>query len=245
MTTDCTRLDAYRDGRLAEPDAQAFESHAATCAACDDALLADDLGLSTLADVACPPAVLDAALAAARRPARHAADRGPIPASRSRRTPRRLRVVPLALAAGLALAATLWLLPSQEDASPEFASLDAPAQDTAPAPPPPSPEVEILDAEAPPRPPTPSPAPPAVRPRPPVTTPAPAAPSPEMIAAATPATEPDPLDEPEPSPEDIAGARRDLALAFALLADAQSQARDAIRDDASALTSTLDTALPF
>ena len=66
-----------------------------------------------------------------------------------------------------------------------------------------------------------------------------------MIAAATPATEPDPLDKPEPSPEDIAGARRDLALAFALLADAQSQARDAIRDDASALTSTLDTALPF
>ncbi|WP_412063164.1 anti-sigma factor family protein [Rubrivirga sp. IMCC45206] len=252
MTTDCTRLDAYRDGRLAEPDAQAFETHAASCAACDAELLADDVGLSALADVACPPAVLDAALASVGRPSRRTGDRAAVPASRAGRTLRRLRLVPLALAAALALSTTIWLLPRDEAPAPDIARVEAPAPEAEPSPSlassdsseipeasRPAPDSTLAPAAD--QPPRPTPLPRPV----PATTPT--APSPDLVAATEPDADspPDEVAEPEPSPDDVAAARRDLALAFALVADAQTQARDAIRDDASALTSTLDTALPF
>ncbi|WP_412067629.1 zf-HC2 domain-containing protein [Rubrivirga sp. IMCC43871] len=248
--TDCTRIDAYRDGRLAEPDAQAFETHAATCDACDAALLADDLGLSALADIVCPPEVLDAALAAVGRSTRRAGDRAAAPASRAGRTLRRFQLVPLSLAAALALAATVWLLPREEATAPDIARVEAPVPGTETTQPLPSPDTsEIPEAT----PPATAPAPAAAQPSRPTSPPrpvpatTPVAPSPDLIAATEPATDgpPDEVSEPEPSAADVAAARRELALAFALVADVQTQARDAIRDDASALTSTLDTALPF
>ena len=51
--------------------------------------------------------------------------------------------------------------------------------------------------------------------------------------------------EPDPTPEEIEAAREDLALAFHLVAEAQTQARQAVRAEATPLTHTIDRALPF
>ncbi len=49
----------------------------------------------------------------------------------------------------------------------------------------------------------------------------------------------------KPTPAEIEQAAQELALAFRLVAEAQSDARDALRDEAGDLGTTLDTALPF
>ncbi len=85
---------------------------------------------------------------------------------------------------------------------------------------------------------------------------APRAPSPasQRLAPEAPAlqiapdTAPDPLlaeNEPTPTPQDIERAEAELQLAFSLIADAQVRAGRAVRSEAGALSSTLDSTLPF
>ena len=70
-----------------------------------------------------------------------------------------------------------------------------------------------------------------------------AAPAPRPAPQPTPATlPPDPA---EPTAADVAQARADLALAFGLIAEAQTQARDAIESDAGHVASTVTNVLPF
>ncbi len=240
--TACLRLDDYLDGRLSDADADAFETHALDCAACDVAL-ADALDLSPLGDVICPPAVVDAALRSARR----APDRAPV----ARRSVRRFVWAPLALVAALAVVVGVSL--DRGSAPPEIAEAVEPvrpadeaaaatdsndaAPNTAPAPPP---VAQAVPDEAP-------AAPVRQAPRPerrPVAAPSAPAPSSVPDAEVAEAVPTEPSDA-EPSDAEIEAARQDLALAFRLVADAQSRAGDAVRAEAGALSSTFDHTLPF
>lgn len=248
MTPDCLRLDDYLDGRLSESESETFETHTATCADCDAALddaLALD-GLATLRDVTCPPAVVTAAL----RQARRAPDRAAVPIAR--RSTSRLSLVVLALAAAVALVVGLTRLDASdtprvaEVVPPDLAPAEAPAPDPEPAPfadddtkaeaPAPGPAFEPSPT------PQPAPAPPAVAP--PAPAPREVMMAPEDAVAQADGT----LDEsPEaaPTPEEIADAQRDLALAFSLIAEAQTRAGDALRSRTGSMSATIDQALPF
>ncbi|PAP82212.1 hypothetical protein B1759_00190 [Rubrivirga sp. SAORIC476] len=250
MTTDCLRLDDYLDGRLTEPDAEAFETHTLTCTDCDAALdAANGLDLSPLREVACPPAVLDAALHAARR----APDRAPVASARRYRF--RLPLVALALAAVAVLAFGLARVLASGAPAPVVAE-----QILTPPIAPPG-EALTPEPEAPPLADTPEPAeaPELVAPSPPLPEPtaprrAPAAPSP--VPAVAPAPEPadapqdaiaqrDAQPEEDLSPEAVEAAQRDIALAFSLVAEAQTRAGDAIRTRAGSVSETIDQTLPF
>ncbi len=208
------------------------------------ALFAD--GFRQLRAESCPPEVIEAALRTARR----APDRGARPA---RRTVRQVAAWTLGLAAALAVAVGLWpQAPALDPAGPAVA-VSAPAPDEAPAPEPAPESVPTPDerpqAAALPSPQAPDPpaatAEPA-RPAPPPTPTAsgtaddPAAPPLDALAAG-----PDTPSDDLPTEAEIADARRDLALAFRLVDKAQTRARDAVRDEAGALSETLDFTLPF
>ncbi len=262
--TDCTRLDDYLDGRLSDADAQAFETHTLSCDACETALDATALDLSPLGDATCPPAVVDAALRAARR----APDRGAARPSGRRRS----AFAGLALAAVLAVAIGVGLdrdgptpeiaevtPPAAADAALETATSDASTPDVVPdAITDELPQPETADASAP----TPTPPASAARPAPraaqpraaqpravrPLSSPAPAraapeaAPAPDLAQASPDQTEPG---ETEPTSAEIAAARQEIALAFRLVADAQTRAGDVVRAEAGPLSTTLDHTLPF
>ena len=244
MSTPCTRLDDYLGGRLA-PDAEAaFERHLADCDACEAASAPLAADLRALADVACPPEVVTAALRAARQttppapptastgrggPRRAAPDR---PARRAR-AGRRWMPVTLAVLGALVVAA-LALRGGAEDTPPAVAERVEPR--TAPDVPTPletAPETaapEVAQA-APPRPAPPTTVPDAA---PPSATP----PVEDSAAEADPAAPPD-----EPTAAEVEAAADDLRLAFALVGDVQRRADRALRDEAGALGS-LDHALP-
>ena len=249
MTDPCLLRDDYLDGRLSEPDAQRFETHAADCDACDAALLADNLGLgdglglAALADVTCPPEILAAVLPGSRR----APDRPAAARPAARRTRGRLWLAPL----GLAVAAVAVFLMMPRDRAEPIASADDPTVIIAPDSIQPEltddgPEADEVAADAPlvdpaetaptqaapPRP-APRPTPPRVPARPSRSDSAPV-----QVAEAPPPT------EPEPTPEEIEAAARDLALAFAIVDDAQSRAGRTVREEVADLSSTLDYAIP-
>ena len=244
MSAPCPPIEPYLDGRLSEPDAQRFEAHAAECPACEAALLADDLGLGAdlaladLADVTCPPEVLAAARPAGRRaPDRSAVARGGAPAHR-----RRWLASGVVVAAALAVVA-LVLVP--RDAAAPVATGPATVA-TAETPPDPSPLAEATEAApdavavtAEPEPAAPTRPAGASAPVPERARPAPSAPAPVRVAEADAPADPDPTDQ------EIEAAARDLALAFALVDDAQSRARRTVRDEVGDLSSTLDHALPY
>lgn len=207
--------------------------------------------LRGLAAEPCPPEIVEAAL----RRARHAPDRAP-------HRLRRVRWVGAAVAlAACVTVAFGWVRglavePAVEpiaqvrqvdarslpDAAPPDpapreapAERDASAERAAPADPESAGASSAVASTVPPAaqaPPTPQPAP----------QPAPASATQPLVADAGDATQPD---APTPSPDDIAEAQRDLALAFGLVADAQSRAGQRVRDEAGALSSTLDHTLPF
>lgn len=243
--TPCLRLDDYLDGRLSESETDAFEAHAVDCDACEDALsLATTL--APLAAITCPPEVLDRA----SRIARQAPDRAP-----ARRRSRVDAWAPLALAAALAvvLAVAFWPSPGSAPAPLATATPAPAATPTVPDTPLTPSLVPDVDASA-------EDARPEVVPAPPVregrrsrpAPPAPVAPTPEAPSQPLPDTLPD-VDEPgtealaeaQPTAEEVEAARRDLALAFSLVADAQNRARDAVRAEATPLSTTIDHALPF
>ena len=245
MTNTCFRLDDYLDGRLSDADAEAFETHTLACPACDAALDEAAPDLSALRDVACPPEVVEAALRTARRAPAVAPDRSPA-VGRSRR---RFAFVPLALAAALAVAVGIGVtLDRGADGPPQpIAEAVTPAdvpETSATEVPPAEPAPPASNTTAEPEPvatPRPTPAPPPL----PAPAPAPepiARPSDDFVAQADPAPD---TTEPEPTPEEIEAAREDLALAFHLVAEAQTQARQAVRAEATPLTHTIDRALPF
>ena len=242
MTHHCLLLDDYLDGRLSDADAEAFEIHALDCDVCDEALaLPDELsaGLRDLADCACPPAVIDAALRTARR----APDRRAAVATRRRRG---FWAAPVSLVA-LAVALVVLLPPAPERESRPVVT-DAPAplsESTRVAVATPAPDVppvldtdevhadEVDAADAAP-----------VRTRRPADRTRRARPAPRADRPPT-ASAPTPSAQDQPTQAEIEAATQDLALAFRLVAEAQSEARDALRDEAGELSSTLDTALPF
>ena len=292
MTDLCHNLDPYLAGDLPDAEAQRFERHALTCAACDAALAlpADVAGaLSALADEPCPPAVLAAArsaadgdwpqawsrelralsatpcppdvLAAALNQTRRAADRAPAPPRHRQR-----HAWALALAALVAIGVSWAALRTAPDApvqvaqgTPEDApAATAPVSDAerdpvAPATSPPAsgpigPLPLVADAQ-----------PPATAPPPSVTEPAasaPLAPRSETAEGTPGATDSTPgngvatefpvsdLAERQPTAQEIEDAQRDLALAFALVADAQATVRTQVRERTQAL-STLDHAPLF
>jgi len=242
MTAPCLRLDDYLDGRLSAANAEAFETHTLACPACDAALDQAAPDLSVLRDVSCPPEVLEAALRTARRAPALAPDRLP---ARRHRPRRRFVVVPLALAAAVAIAVGVTWDRALDDSAPAIAEAVPPAAAAPEAPSAlPEPTPPASDATAAPEPVAPAPRPeptPAPRPTPPA--PELTAPADDDLVAQTGATT-DPA-EPEPTPEEIEAARDDLALAFHLVAEAQARAREAVRDEATPLTHTLDRALPF
>lgn len=239
----CPDLDRLVDDAMAglPGAAERLEAHTAACPACAaEAVLADEPThvpdvLDCLRGTPAPAAVVEAALAEARRgrPAR-AGDRAP-----ERRTParstRRIWTVVAASAAALVLVVlTQVRTPSVVPEAPLVAEQVRPA---APAPP----VVDTVpETEAPPE--TPTSQPEATAPRPtapvaPVRQPAPvrqAAPAPvQQATAPAPTSEVQPF-EPEtdaflaaaPTPADTAAARADLMLAFAIVGRAQ-QAADA------------------
>lgn len=238
--TPCLHLDDYLDGRLTEAESAAFEAHAIDCPRCDDALALPADVVSCLQDVTCPPDVFDQA----RRLARRAPDRAPA------RNHRRVVVwAPIGLALLAALAITI-SLQSDTDRQPQIASAeppgipDAPPAQTTPEPAPTGLPPEAADVPtrqtSPATRPSRSPAPRAASPIDPPPEPAP-------IAAASPDDLPAPLppDDAAPTQDDIDAARRDLALAFQLVAEAQTRARDAVQDESVPLSTTLDHALAF
>ncbi|WP_420453926.1 zf-HC2 domain-containing protein [Rubrivirga sp.] len=235
--TACLPLDDYLDGRLSEADAQAFEAHALDCAACDAALESSVGDLSVLRDVSCPPAVVEAALRSARR----AGDRAPA-AGRGLR--RRFVWAPLALAAALAVVVGVSL---DREPVPVVAEATAPVAPTESA----ETTGDVDRAETPVPPPEADPVAPAPRPTPapqtPQPDPRPAAPQAPAVAPTSDIAQavPDVPDEAEPTTDEIEAARQDLALAFRLVAEAQSRAGDAVRAEAGPLSHTLDQTLPF
>lgn len=208
--------------------------------------------LRGLAHASCPPAVLEAAL----RQTRRAPDRAPT--QRSRSTVTRWAV---GLAALLAVAVAWSARPDPTAALPEIADVETtepvdsmstrPGSLSADPVPPTLEEMPPLVAEAdallasPP--PTRSPRPPAA-PASPVDAPDPVdGPAPDLIADGDDPKASPPSQEIEdaPSAEAIEAAREDLALAFALIDRAQSRAGQRVREEAGALSSTIDHTLPF
>ncbi|PAP77348.1 zf-HC2 domain-containing protein [Rubrivirga marina] len=250
MTAPCSRLDDYLDGRLSDADAEAFETHTLSCSTCDAALDEAALDLSALGAVACPPEVVEAALRTARRAPTLAPDRAPAIRQRARR---RFSVVPLALVAAVAIAIGVTWDRGEDGPVAPIAEAVVPADepDALPAEVAPSdPAVSASDTtvEAEPLIPTPQPATPAPRRSAPPPAPEPTAlPSDDLVAQADPTPEPAEAEpaEAEPTPAEIEAARDDLALAFHLVADAQTQARAAVRAEATPLSHTIDRALPF
>jgi len=251
MTAPCLRLDDYLDGRLSAADAEAFETHTLTCSDCDAALDEAAPDLSALRDVTCPSEVVEAALRAARRAPALAPDRAPAVRQRSRR---RFAVGPLALAAALAVAVGIGVTLDRGSDGPArpiaeaVTSADEPTPSTTPVTPAePTPAASDSTTEpeavAPTPQPVPTPAPTPRRAPAPPSPPEPAAPpADDLVAQADPVPE---AAEPEPTPEEVEAAREDLALAFHLVAEAQTQARRAVRAEATPLTHTIDRALPF
>ena len=245
MTDPCLLRNDYLGGRLAEPDAQRFETHASTCDACDAALLADDLGLgdelglAALADVTCPPELLTSVLPASRR----APDRPSAARSAARRRRGRLWVAPTALA--VAAVAVFLLMP--HDTADPLASAGDPTETVDPDPTRPEPsgdgtEAEgvaqdaplVASAEA---------APTVTAPPRPTPSRAPARPTRSDSAPIQVAEDAPPAD-PDPTPEEIEAAARDLALAFAIIDDVQSRAGRTVRKEVADLSSTFDYAIP-
>ena len=200
--------------------------------------------LRALSSATCPPDVLAAAL----RQTRQAPDRAPA-------RHRQRRAWAWALAALVAVGVSWAALQSATDAPVQVA--DEGTETPAAAPPaaaqnPDDPEPDKPDpiapappvAAPPPAPPqTPRPAPPVATPSAPLIAerslePAPAGPAPDLQAT------PD-LTEHQPTVQEIEDAQRDLALAFALVADAQSAAGAHVREQAQALGSTLNNTSPF
>ena len=223
-TSPCHNLDAYLDGRLSAPEEEVFEAHLAHCETCVGTTDELTLALRSLSDVTCPPEVLDRALAEARRQAPDRAAR-PLASRRSALGWRRAVLPLLALIA----AAVLWTtLPDDEPAAPQLATTETPLETTEPAPPEsstpdtaegspalsspaPSPEADPVVA------PRPAPdAPPSPAPQPVPDTALPEAPSPQFAHAA-------PADS-------VEVAKEELLYAFALVADAQDHAADAVAD---------------
>ena len=211
--------------------------------------------LRGLARETCPPEVL----AAAVRQTRRAPDRGSAHVGSARSHVRAVTrwAVGLAALIALAMAWNAWFdaerpapqiaqtvppLPVDSSATPAA----TPLRDAAPAPT--RPEADAVARAAP----RPDPAPPAsvTPPTPSVTLPT-TPPREQVARAAAPdeaiseaAADVANVDEP-PSAQAIEAARDDLALAFALIDDAQSHARSRIRSEAGPISSTLDQALPF
>ncbi len=244
MTTPspCQTLAAYLDGRLSDADADAFEAHLADCETCAED--ADDLSLALalLADEPCPPEVLDRALAQARR---RAPDREARPSARRRSAPWRLAVLPLL---ALAVAAAVWLVrPSEAPAPRELAASvdEPPAAEPAAEP--------TAEPEAPETPPAvqPGPIPPAA----PDASPAPraparVAPAPRRAPAPAPAAVPEPdiaqAVPPDSVPADsVAAAKEELLYAFALVADAQDHAADAVADGVGRVSDAIRSTPPL
>lgn len=212
----CDRLDAYLGGRLS-PEAEAhFEAHVATCDACLDTAVADVTdALVPLGAVACPPAVIDAALAEARRTA---PDRSP---ARGRAFRASRLGVGLAATLALVLTALIWSLAAPEE--PRVAEVRPEATSLAPEPPsplPPAPPPEATDPE---------PMPEFTAPPPPPAAPAPRrAPPPRPVEDAPP---PEAAPLPEVAAADsVQIAREEVLLALAIVADAQDHATSAVTD---------------
>lgn len=254
----CPDLDAYLDGDLDDHERAAVDVHLAGCPACtEEVALMVHVGtaLRSLSDVACPPGVVEAALAQARRTA---PDRQPARSAR----PARWRVpafAGVALAALAVLALTLRpdtarvtpagptvaqatpptpdpgaeaLEPASTDGG-EASALDPTASVDEPVPARPAPQSTAPSAES-------RPAPPASRSA--STAPEPTAPEPTVDAAPA-----DPLLATGPTaPADSAAIARDqIYLALALVAEAQEQVAHSIGQEADRLSGTLRSATPF
>ncbi len=236
-TSPCQTLDAYLDGRLSASEEAAFEAHLADCETCIGVTDEVTLAFRSLADATCPPDVLDRALAEARRPVpARAADRAALPlASRRSALGWRQAVLPFL---ALLVAGALWITFDRDDpAAPQFAATDpGPAAVPATPPAPPPPETDPVEepsanaSEAPTPAPTSTPrmaSPPAVASR---SAPAPP-PAPEV-------TTPEALTSDAPTPQfaqnapadSVETAKEELLYAFALVADAQDHAADAVAD---------------
>ena len=205
--------------------------------------------LRALADAACPPDVVAAALAAARASAPPAPGRGgpgrPAPDRPAQRARSGRRWLPVALAALGAVVGAVVFWGGAEDAPPVQVAQVEPAPPTpggggaepappAPASPTPPPQGGGQGEGLAGRPPAPAarrPAPGGVDLPPAPPRPEPGAPAPAVAAVAA------------PTEAEVEAAAADLRLAFALVADVQDRADRAFRDEAGALGS-LDTALP-
>lgn len=247
------RLDAYLDGDLDAADHDRVRRHVEACAACAAVVDAERQLAEAFVrarSVRAPEGLVAAALAEARKaeaaaPARAAArpapaaDRAPTGPPARTRTPVLRRVVVLGCAVAAALVSTWALLDSAPDSAPAVAERVAPAPaplaDDGPAEPPALPPQTPPAAQAPAAPPAPpaAPAPPPAEPRPEE------APDSPLVADAA-------LDgEDAPSPADVEQAKRELQLAFALVADAQRQAGRTVRAEAGTLSDALDSTIPF
>lgn len=243
----CSTIDRLLDDALAgRPGAaERLDAHTASCAACiAEARLADtpddDLldALACLDAVPCPPAVLDAALAEARRGA-HAPDRGAArPAARRSASRRSAWVAAAALVVAVLTVAVVRMQPDAADAprvadavpvaplvqTPGAETPDPPADETTPIAPPPSAsatqeETGASETEAPGiEPPIAAPEPaPVAAPRSPLPAFSPTEAPVDLAAAATPA--------------DTAAARADLQVALAILSRAHRAAEAAVSSE--------------
>lgn len=202
-------------------------------------------GFGALRDVPCPPEVVAAALRSARR----APDRAARPRPRSSRA-----AWVAALAALLAVAVGVGLRADRDRLAPAERTVAqaAPGETARPgADGRPLTDVAPPETATPPSPVTPTPAmaapAPAVASRPPAAV---SPPAPTPLRPLDPTDLAGPVDfaaadDPVPTATEIEAARRELELAFQLIAEAQSQAGDAVRGRAGSLSSALDAALPF
>ena len=239
-----TDLDAFLAG---EPVSDATRAHTETCDVCAYEADLDAHISAALAARRCtqaPPALVAAALAEARRqPASAGALAAARPAVRNAR-PRRLRTAALAVIAGLAVLASVWMMNTAPlpETSPESEPLHAETTSPAPQPPRTAPEPDGLAeaAEQSDTPPAPRAAPAPPRRRSPARR-APAPPAREPLVAQN-DRQPDPTDTP-PSPDEIAQAEAELLLAFALIGEAQTQADRAVRNRTDVVPAAFDQAL--
>ena len=257
-----TDLDLLLAG---EPTDARVREHAETCTACaSEVALARqiDAALASRRTVTAPPEVIAAALAEVRRTPTHRALAEARPATAGAasgaRTSRPLwRTSAFAFAAVLAFALAWTALrapePSTETVVAENEATEPLAEPTPVVTPADDPEVEPTAPEAEasetdtPEAAAPAPrrAAPRQRPRQPV--PQPRTPASPVDAEAAPDAAIAQNDAPEaaPTPEDIARARDDLQLAFALIGDAQRQAGRAVRAEGGALSTAIDQTIPF